>query len=148
MVLVVVVVGFVAVPAPAGAAKRRAVALACANRLRAAGIGPDARVAICAQRSLRLPVGLLGILKAGAAYVPLDPAYPQERLGFMLEDSGACVLLMQSDLIEALPQLASACGALWRLDDEAEWSQHGGEAPQVPGLDDPKALKDLLGKKW
>ncbi|HVR96134.1 MAG TPA: amino acid adenylation domain-containing protein, partial [Thermoanaerobaculia bacterium] len=75
---------------------RRASRLAA--HLRARGVGPEVRVAICAERSLDLAVGLLAILKAGGAYVPLDPAYPRERLDFILRDSGAALLLTQADL--------------------------------------------------
>src|SRR5690348_17608611 len=57
-----------------------------AARLRAAGIGPGVRVGVCLERSLDLAVGLLAVLRAGAAYVPLDPAYPAQRLELMLED--------------------------------------------------------------
>jgi amino acid adenylation domain-containing protein len=60
---------------------------AVAAYLRSMGAGPEARVGICVHRSLEMLVGLLGILKSGAAYVPLDPAYPKERLTFMVEDS-------------------------------------------------------------
>ncbi|HVW20570.1 MAG TPA: amino acid adenylation domain-containing protein [Opitutaceae bacterium] len=57
--------------------------------LRRLGAGPEARVAICLQRSPELIEAVLGVLKSGAAYLPLDPAYPQERLDGLLEDSGA-----------------------------------------------------------
>jgi amino acid adenylation domain-containing protein len=69
-----------------------------AAELRTAGVGPEVRVGICMERSLEMMVGLLGILKAGGGYVPLDPAYPMERLAFMLEDSRASVLLTQPSL--------------------------------------------------
>ncbi|MBX9399673.1 amino acid adenylation domain-containing protein [Lysobacter sp. BMK333-48F3] len=105
-----------------------------ASRLRACGVGPEARVAICTRRSLQLPVGLLGVLKSGAAYVPLDPDYPHERLAFMLEDSGACVLLVQSELLRTLPGLASACDRVWRLDAAEEWSGYPSAAAPVPEL--------------
>ncbi|HEY6050513.1 MAG TPA: AMP-binding protein, partial [Thermoanaerobaculia bacterium] len=62
---------------------------ALARKLRRAGVGPEVLVGICVERSLDAIVGLLGILKAGGAYLPLDPAYPRERLRFMVEDSGA-----------------------------------------------------------
>jgi amino acid adenylation domain-containing protein len=74
-----------------------------ARRLRALGIGPESRVAICAARSPRLVVALLAVLKAGGAYVPLDPAYPPERLAGMLEDSAAAVLVADPALAGRLP---------------------------------------------
>ncbi|WVV46932.1 AMP-binding protein [Pseudomonas sp. NA13] len=58
-----------------------------AHRLLSLGICPDDRVAICVERGLDMIVGLLGILKSGAGYVPLDPASPAERIAYMLEDS-------------------------------------------------------------
>src|ERR1700730_2016313 len=51
------------------------------------GVGPEDVVGICVERSLEMVVGLLGVLKAGAAYLPLDPEYPQERLNFIIEDA-------------------------------------------------------------
>jgi amino acid adenylation domain-containing protein len=74
-----------------------------AHNLRAAGIGPEKRVGVCMERSLEMVVGLLAVLKAGAAYVPLDPGYPQERLAYMLEDAQVPVLLTQTALLEHLP---------------------------------------------
>ncbi|HEU0076438.1 MAG TPA: AMP-binding protein, partial [Longimicrobiaceae bacterium] len=64
-----------------------------AHHLASQGVGPDTRVAICAERSPELIVGLLAILKAGGAYVPLDPQYPADRLRYMLADSAPLVLL-------------------------------------------------------
>ena len=55
------------------------------------------------ERSLEMMVGLLGVLKAGGAYLPLDPTYPQERLAFMLADAGATLLLTQAALRDASP---------------------------------------------
>jgi amino acid adenylation domain-containing protein len=75
-----------------------------ARRLAAAGIGPEVRVALLAQRSPAMIVGLLGILKAGGAYVPLDPSYPAERLAWMLADSGSRLLLGQPELLAELPE--------------------------------------------
>jgi amino acid adenylation domain-containing protein len=68
-------------------------------RLRELGVGPEVRVAVAVERSLELPLALLAVLKAGGAYVPLDPSYPQERLDYMLEDSGAAVRLTRERLL-------------------------------------------------
>ncbi|HEV7671241.1 MAG TPA: amino acid adenylation domain-containing protein [Thermoanaerobaculia bacterium] len=74
-----------------------------ANALSAAGAGPGSVVAILAERSIEMVVGILGALRAGAAYLPLDTAYPRERLAFMLEDSGADLVLAQESLFGLLP---------------------------------------------
>jgi amino acid adenylation domain-containing protein/non-ribosomal peptide synthase protein (TIGR01720 family)/FkbM family methyltransferase len=74
-----------------------------AHRLQKLGVGADELVALCADRSLEMVVGLLAILKSGAAYVPLDPSLPRERLAFLLKDTTARVLLTQRQLIEKLP---------------------------------------------
>ncbi|WP_342210364.1 non-ribosomal peptide synthase/polyketide synthase [Xenorhabdus stockiae] len=73
-----------------------------AHRLITQGVRPDDRVAICVERSLEMVVGLLAILKAGGAYIPLDPAYPAERLAYMLEDSNPVVIVTQATLAEKL----------------------------------------------
>ncbi|MFG2294348.1 amino acid adenylation domain-containing protein [Streptomyces sp. NPDC048603] len=72
-----------------------------ADRL-ARRIGTHRAVALCAHRSPELAVALLAVLKSGAGYVPLDPAYPRERLDYMLADSGAGLLLVHSDAAEGL----------------------------------------------
>ena len=74
-----------------------------ARRLNELQAGPGALVAICADRSAEMLAGLLGILKAGAAYVPLDPAFPRDRLAFMLEDAKVAVLLTQQKWVDTLP---------------------------------------------
>ncbi len=84
-----------------GELNRRANQLA--HHLRRLGVRPDSRVGVCVERSAEMMVALLGILKSGGAYVPLDPAYPRARLGFMLQDSGADVLLTQENWRESLP---------------------------------------------
>ena len=73
-----------------------------AHYLRELGVGPDERVAICAERGLEMMVGLLGVLKAGGGYVPLDPAYPEERLQYMLDDSAPVALLTQGSMARAI----------------------------------------------
>jgi amino acid adenylation domain-containing protein len=74
-----------------------------ARFLRRFGIGPDSLVGLCVDRSLEMVVGTLGVLKAGAGYVPMDPTYPADRLAFMLQDANVFVLLTQSDLLDQLP---------------------------------------------
>jgi amino acid adenylation domain-containing protein len=75
-----------------------------ARRLAALGVGPEAVVALVAERSLAAIVGLLGIVKAGGAYLPLDPEYPKERLAWMMADSGARVLLGPAELLPEIPE--------------------------------------------
>ncbi|MDJ0518324.1 MAG: amino acid adenylation domain-containing protein, partial [Trichodesmium sp. MO_231.B1] len=75
-----------------------------AHYLQKLGVKPESLVAICVERSLEMVVGLLGILKAGAAYVPLDPNYPSERLAYMISDSQLSVLLTQESLLTSLPE--------------------------------------------
>lgn len=65
-------------------------------------VGPEVLVGLCVERSLEMVIGLLGILKAGGTYVPLDPAYPKERLAFILADTQAPILLTQHQLVEDL----------------------------------------------
>ncbi|SMF97565.1 amino acid adenylation domain-containing protein [Methylomagnum ishizawai] len=100
-----------------------------AHELRGRGVGPESRVALCVERSPALVVGLLGILKAGAAYVPVDPSYPQERIEYLLADSGARLLLTQAALLERLPQdIETFC-----LDRDAEaLARHSGEDAAYP----------------
>ncbi|SHN30769.1 non-ribosomal peptide synthase domain TIGR01720/amino acid adenylation domain-containing protein [Pseudomonas asturiensis] len=74
-----------------------------AHKLREQGVGPDVRVGLAAERSLDMIVGLLAILKAGGAYVPLDPDYPQDRLSFLMQDSGIELLLTQAAVLDRLP---------------------------------------------
>lgn len=74
-----------------------------ARRLRQLGAGPDVLIGICAERSLEMIIGLLGIHKAGSAYVPLDPTYPKERLTYMLADSKAPVLVTHLSMVPRLP---------------------------------------------
>jgi len=68
------------------------------------GVKPEVLVGICVESSFDTIVGILGILKADGAYVPIDPAYPPERIAYMLDDSGLSVLLTQQKLVASLPQ--------------------------------------------
>jgi amino acid adenylation domain-containing protein len=107
-----------------GELARRAARLA--RRLRAMGVGPEARVALCAGRSVDLVVGVLGILKSGGAYVPLDPRQPRERLRWIAADSGAVALVGEEG---AAPGLAAECGLpLVPLAEEGCGEAGGGEA--------------------
>ncbi|HYW08530.1 MAG TPA: AMP-binding protein, partial [Longimicrobium sp.] len=90
--------------------------------LRRRGIGVGDRVGLCVERSAGMIVGLLGILKAGAAYVPLDPTYPEERQAFMLRDSGAVLLLAGAGA-------AVAGSGVERVELAAAWATPGGVAP-------------------
>jgi amino acid adenylation domain-containing protein len=74
-----------------------------ANHLRAMGVGAEIPVGLCVERSVEMVVGLLGILKAGGTYIPLDPNYPAELLTFMFEDSAVPVLLTQEAVLDELP---------------------------------------------
>ncbi|MEG4197691.1 amino acid adenylation domain-containing protein [Microcoleus sp. Pol12A5] len=98
-----------------------------AHYLQQLGVGPDVLVAICMERSLEIAIAVLGVLKAGAAYVPLDPAYPQERLTFMLADTQAPVILTQSHLVSGMPAHQARAVCL-----DADWetiSSHSTENP-------------------
>ncbi|HEY6230875.1 MAG TPA: amino acid adenylation domain-containing protein [Pyrinomonadaceae bacterium] len=75
-----------------------------ARFLKRFGASPDSLVGLCVERSPEMVIGILGILKAGASYVPMDPSYPSERLSFMLQDANVFVLLTQSHLLDSLPQ--------------------------------------------
>jgi amino acid adenylation domain-containing protein len=98
-----------------------------ANYLIKLGVEPDSRVAICMSRSIEMLVGLLGILKSGAAYAPLDPVFPQERSSFMLSNSGARVIVTERRLIEVLPK---GNGKVLCLD--ADWNSISLESSTAP----------------
>jgi amino acid adenylation domain-containing protein len=106
-----------------------------ARRLVSLGAGPEARVGIALGRTPELIVGLLAILEAGAAYVPLDPAYPRERLALILEDAQegttSPILLTSSVLLDRLPAFA---GQVLCLDGEPDEEGEGETAP-LPSAD-------------
>ncbi|HEY6352691.1 MAG TPA: amino acid adenylation domain-containing protein [Candidatus Angelobacter sp.] len=98
-----------------------------AHYLRELGVRPDMRVGICLERGLQVFVGLLGILKAGAAYVPLDPKHPAERLRYILEDSRVAVALTEQATVAALPVFA---GTVICLDEH--WSEIAARSSNNP----------------
>ncbi|HEX8116014.1 MAG TPA: amino acid adenylation domain-containing protein, partial [Pyrinomonadaceae bacterium] len=98
-----------------------------AHLLRQRGVGPESRVGVLLPRTPELVISLLAILKAGGAYVPLDPRYPQERLRFMLEDSGADIILTEGSLLESLPGLGGR--ALCLDTQREEVSRHACDNP-------------------
>ncbi len=99
-----------------------------AHYLQGCGVGPEVLVGICTERSIDMVVGLLGILKAGGVYVPIDPAFPRDRIAFMFEDSAARLLVTQNGLSEILPtdSLDVVC-----LDgDESLWANGPNTSPR------------------
>src|SRR5712675_517776 len=78
-----------------------------ASWLQGQGAGPEVLVGLIMERSLEMMVGMLAILKAGAAYLPIDADFPEARVKFILEDSGAKLLLTQASVLPRLPQGAA-----------------------------------------
>jgi len=98
-----------------------------AHYLRKLGVGPEIPVALYLERSIKMVVAILGVLKAGGVYVPIDLAYPKERLGFMLEDSQAPLLLTQDSLREKVPLQAKGV-----INLDAEWKRIADEPRDNP----------------
>ncbi len=99
-----------------------------AHELMKHGAGPEQVVGLCVDRSVDLVVGLLAIVKTGGAYLPLDPIFPADRLSYMLEDSGAQLLLAEERLLANLPKFG---GTTVLLEDEA-WQRNQSHNPSVP----------------
>ncbi|HEX2091347.1 MAG TPA: amino acid adenylation domain-containing protein, partial [Longimicrobiaceae bacterium] len=111
-----------------------------AHHLRTLGVGVDARVGLCVERGPEAMVGVLGILKAGAACVPLDPGYPAERLASMLENAGAAVVVTQERPASRLPDTGAV---RVRLDADApEIARRSGARPE--GGADPESLAYVI----
>jgi len=102
-----------------------------AHHLLGLGVGPETLVGICCHRSLEMLVGMLGILKAGCAYVALDPAYPKARQSFMMEDAAVTILLTQRELAGTLPETKAKL--LWL---DSDWAQF----PQAPDTNPAAAV--------
>ncbi len=109
-----------------------------AHHLRGLGAGPDVLVGLLVERSVDMVVGILGILKAGAAYLPIDPAFPQERVAFMLADSGVALVLAQSPL---LPTLAGSDAPSVCL-DTFDWTAR--EIAPAPVRSHPRSLAYVI----
>ncbi|MGH8083564.1 MAG: condensation domain-containing protein, partial [Lysobacter sp.] len=116
-----------------GELNRRANRLA--HYLRERGIAPQERVALCLDRSVGMIVAMLGVVKAGAAYVPIDPDYPEDRVRFMLEDAGCRFVLSTASRAAALPATAAAPLLLDQADDELSAQSDSNPAP-LNGPDD------------
>ncbi|MEA2176605.1 MAG: hypothetical protein QOD00_4197 [Blastocatellia bacterium] len=108
-----------------GELNRRANQLA--HRLRARGAGANEPVGICMERSVEMLVAILGVLKAGGAYLPLDPAYPSQRLAFMMNDAGVRIILAKQHL---LPMLSASERTLICLD--TQWPDISAESVENP----------------
>lgn len=98
-----------------------------ARYLRRLGAGPEARIGVYMNRSANMVVGLLGILKAGAAYVPLDTTHPQERLAYVIGDTGLSVVVAETATADVLP---TAGLQVVRLD--ADWDRIAREPATAP----------------
>lgn len=93
-----------------------------AHRLRAMGVGPGGRVAVCLERGVPMVVAVLGVLKAGGAYVPLDVSYPGDRLAYMLHDSQPVVLLTDRASQAGVPE-SDLPRIVLDVDDDAAWAE-------------------------
>src|SRR6266536_4331976 len=102
-----------------------------AHHLRTLGLGPETVVGLCLERSVDLVAAILAVLKAGAAYLPLDPTYPAEHLRFLVDDARACVLLTQESVRDRLP--ATSARVLC-LEDMAELLARSGEDNPESGV--------------
>jgi amino acid adenylation domain-containing protein len=140
----------IAVVGPDGVATRYAeldrLANRLAGRLRAWGVGRESRVAVCLERGLPLSVALLGILKAGAAYLPLDPGYPPERLRQFLDDGAPVIVLCSPELAD---RVASTSGRVVLLGpDGQDLTPQTTDQPQTTDLpqatDQPEAADQRL----
>ena len=112
-----------------------------ARRLRALGVGRGDRVGLCLERSAALPVGALAVAKAGAAYVPLDPAYPAERVAYMLADADVRAVVVESTTRHAVTVEAGV--ALVDVTEEAP-TLAGEDASNLPALSEPEDLAYVI----
>jgi amino acid adenylation domain-containing protein len=104
-----------------------------ARYLQTLGIGPESRVGLLVDRGLEMVVGLLGIVKAGAAYVPLDPGYPRARLEYMIADAGVKVLLTERRQQHRAAEIEASTKTLLYLDDP--WAEEKCGVNPTPTID-------------
>src|SRR5208282_3450928 len=109
-----------------------------ARKLVESGIKPDTLVGLCMERSPEIVMGILGILKAGGAYLPIDLAYPADRLAFMMEDAQAPVMLTQRSLLDKLP--ATKAKVICIEDVLTNASAPGQEEENLPAVAGPDNL--------
>ncbi|MEM8931596.1 MAG: amino acid adenylation domain-containing protein, partial [Acidobacteriota bacterium] len=108
---------------------------ALAGRLEALDVGPEVPVVVCLDRRAELIVSLLAVLEAGGVYVPVDPSYPRERVGFTLDDSGARAVITRDELVELLPAEIAAGEsdtALIQIDPSIDSPRSTGRARPLP----------------
>ncbi|HEY0602461.1 MAG TPA: condensation domain-containing protein, partial [Herpetosiphonaceae bacterium] len=112
-----------------------------AHYLRSRGVQAESRVGLCMERSPELIVGLLGILKAGAAYVPLDPADPIARIVATLDQAEVALLLTQARLVRDIPEFSARQSQIVRIDtDWSAISQESGANPEPAATDENLAV--------
>ena len=104
-----------------------------AHYLKNLGVGPEVLVGICADRGIETLIGILGVLKAGGAYLPLDPEYPQQRLSFMLSDAELSVLLTQNKLLERISRLDTGANTPQAVCLDSDWPLIAAESSASPG---------------
>jgi aspartate racemase len=112
-----------------------------ARHLRSLGAARNVPVAIGLPSSLEFAVSLLGVLKAGGACVPLDPAYPQERLRLMLEDVQTPVLITRRGLF---PQVASSATIVVDFDSLSFLNEAGTQSENIPGVATPRSVAYII----
>ncbi len=99
------------------------------NYLREMGVGPEAKVGLCVERGLEMIVGLMGVMKAGAAYLPLDANYPQERLAYMIADAHCLVTIATTSTADKLNRIEANL-----LDLRADWGRIARGSDHKPDL--------------
>ncbi|MGW4652620.1 amino acid adenylation domain-containing protein, partial [Kitasatospora sp. NPDC004289] len=100
-----------------------------ARLLAGQGVGPESVVAVCLERGIDLVVALLAVVKAGGAYLPVDPDYPAERIGFLLADAGAAAVMTSQACVSRLPE---GTADVWVLDEPATLARLSGFADSAP----------------